>query len=118
MTEIAMSYDRQSDFLEILFEKPTPDEQAFELNFNIVLFVNPHSGKPINLTIIDYKRLLQMDKIPLDNLKKLPVRQQRKMRELVTSEPVSNFLKWVDEPRLKKPYVRILNPQFQELLAA
>lgn len=118
MTEIRIFYDHQSDMLEVLFEKPIVGEQTFELSFDIVLFVNPHTGKPINLTIIDYKRLLQMDKIPLDNLKKLAVRQQRKMRELIVSEPISNFLEWVDEPRLKKPYVRILNPQFQELLAA
>jgi len=118
MTEISMSYDRQSDFLEVLFEKPIAGEQAFELNQNIVLFVNPYTGRPINLTIIDYKRLLQMDKIPLDNLKKMPARQQKKVRELILNGPIRNFLEWVNEPRLKKPYVRILNPQFQELLAA
>ena len=118
MTEIRIFYDHQSDMLEVLFEKPIVGEQAFELSLDIILFVNPHTGKPINLTIVDYKRLLQMDKIPLDNLRRMSVQQQRKIRELISGEPIRNFLEWVDEPRLKKPYVRILNPEFQELLAA
>jgi hypothetical protein len=118
MTEIRIFYDQQSDMLEVLFEKPIVGEQAFELSFDIILFVNPHTGKPINLTILDYKRLLQMDKIPLNNLKNLPTQQQRKVRAIIDKEPVRNFLQWLDEPRLKKPYVRLLNPEFRTLLAA
>jgi len=104
--------------LEVLFEKPIVGEKALELGFDIILFVNPHSGKPINLTILDYKRLLQLDKVPLENLKKMSTGQQRKIRKLISSEPLSNFLELVDEIRLKKPYVRLLNPEFRQLLAA
>jgi hypothetical protein len=118
MTELRIFYDHESDMLEVLFEKPIIGEKAFELSFNIILFVNPRTGKPINLTILDYKRLLQMDKIPLENLKKMPANQQQKIRRLISSEPLSNFLELVNESRLKKPYVRLLNPEFRELLAA
>jgi hypothetical protein len=118
MTDIRISYDHQSDMLEVLFEKPIAGERAFELSFDIILFVNPHTGRPINLTILDYKRLLQMDKIPLENLKKMSLSQQRKIRRLITSEPLSNFLELIDKPRLKKPHVRLLNPEFRQLLAA
>lgn len=118
MTEIRIFYDHESDMLEVLFEKPIVGEKALELGFDIILFVNPHTGKPINLTILDYKRLLQMDKVPLENLKKMPTSQQRKIRKLISSEPLSNFLELVDEIRLKKPYVRLLNPEFRQLLAA
>jgi hypothetical protein len=118
MTELRIFYDHESDMLEVLFAEPTVDEQAFELSFNIILFVNSRTGKPVNLTILDYQRLSQFDKIALDKFEKMSVPRQRKMRALVSSEPISNFLEWVDEPRLKKPYVRILNPAFQELLAA
>lgn len=118
MTELRIFYDQQSDMLEVLFEKPIAGERAFELSFDIILFVNPHTGKPINLTVLDYKRLLQMDKVPLENLKKMPLSQQRKIRRLILREPPSNFLELIDEPRLKRPYVRLLNPEFQELLAA
>jgi hypothetical protein len=102
----------------VLFEKPIVGEQAFELGFGIILFVNPHTRRPINLTILDYKRLLQMDKVALDKLKEMPTKQRRKARELISSKPISNFLKWVDEPRLKKIYVRVLSPRVRELLAA
>ncbi len=118
MTEINIFYDQESDMLEVLFEKPIVGEQALELGFDIILFVNPHTGKPINLTILDYKRLLQMEKVPLENLKKMPVTQQRKVRRLLSSEPLSNFLELVEETRLKKPHVRLLNPEFRQLLAA
>jgi hypothetical protein len=118
MTELRIFYDQQSDMLEVLFEKPIVGEKAFELSFDIILFINPHTGKPINLTILDYKRLLQMDKIPLENLKKMPSSHQQKIRKLISSEPLSNFLELVNESRLKKPYVRLLNPEFRELLAA
>jgi len=118
MIELTISYDRQSDMLEVLFEKPIVGEKAFELSFDIILFVNPHTGKPINLTILDHKRLLHMDKIPLENLKKMPTSQQQKIRRLILSEPLSNFLELVDKPRLKKPHVRLLNPEFRKLLAA
>jgi len=55
MTELTISYDHESDMLEVLFEKPIVGEQAFELGFDIILFVNPHTGKPINLTIFGCK---------------------------------------------------------------
>lgn len=116
--ETKLFYDHDSDMLEVLFEKPIADERALELSFNIVLFLNPKTGKPINLTIIDYKRLLEMERIPLDNFRKLPPSLQRDLRLLLASEPISNFLEWVDEPRLKKPYVRILSPEVRHLLAA
>ncbi len=118
MIERRIFYDQQSDMLEGLFEKPIVGEKAFELSFHIILFINPHTGKPINLTVLDYKRLLQMDKIPFENLKKMSPSQQRKIRRLISSEPLSNFLELVDTPRLKKPHVRLLNPEFRELLAA
>ena len=118
LTELTISYDHEGDMLEVLFEKPIVDEQAFELGFGIILFVNPHTGKPINLTILDYKRLLQMDKVPLDKLKEMPMKQWRKACDLISSKPISNFLMWIDDPRLKQPHVRILNPAVQELLAA
>jgi hypothetical protein len=118
MTELRIFYDQQSDMLEVLFEKPIVGEKAVELSFDIILFVNPHTGKPINLTILDYKRLLQMDKIPLENLKKMSTSQQQKIRRLISSEPLSNFLELINESRLKKPYVRLLNPEFRQLLAA
>ncbi|MCI0698553.1 hypothetical protein L0337_41955 [candidate division KSB1 bacterium] len=103
--------------LEVLFEKPIAGERAFELSFDIILFVNPHTGKPINLTILDYKRLLKMDKIPLENLKTMPISQQRKIRRLLSSELLSNFLELLNGPRLKKNHVRLLNPEFRQLLA-
>ncbi|GEM_PF-5263219 len=118
MTELRIFYDQQSDMLEVLFEKPIVGEKAFELSFDIILFVNPHTGKPINLTILDYKRLQQMDKIPLENLKKMSTSQQQKVRRLLSSEPLSNFLELINESRLQKPYVRLLNPEFRQLLAA
>ncbi len=118
MTEIRFYYDRESDMLEVLFEKPAPHEQAIELNFNIVLFLNSRSGKPVNLTILDYQHLLEMEKIPLDNFQKLPALQQRRLRDLILREPVNRFLHWVEEPRLKKPHVRILSPEVRQLLAA
>jgi len=90
-TELTIYYDHESDRLEVLFEKPIVGEKAFALGFNIILFVNPHTGRPINLTILDYKRLLQMDKVALDKLKKMPAKQQRKMHELISSKPISNF---------------------------
>ncbi|MEK7728570.1 MAG: DUF2283 domain-containing protein [candidate division KSB1 bacterium] len=116
--ETKIFYDHDSDMLEVLFEKPIADERAPELSFNIVLFLNPKTGKPINLTILDYKRLLEMERIPLDNFRKFPPSLQRDLRLLRASGPSSNFLEWVDEPRLKKPYVRILSPEVRHLLAA
>ncbi len=116
--ETKLFYDHDSDLLEVLFEKPIADEHALELSFNIVLFLHPETGKPINLTILDYKRLLEMERIPLDNFRKLPPTLQHDIRRLLANEPISNFLEWVEEPRLKKPHVRILSPEVRRLLAA
>jgi len=118
MSEIKISYDSESDVLEVLFAKPSPDELALELSFNVVLFVNPRTFRALNLMILDYTQLLEMEKIHLDELEKMPLSIQRKILHLLTSDPVRNFLQLVGDSRSRKRYARVCSPRVQDLLAA
>ncbi len=92
------SYDKETDVLYISFSPGEKATAAVELNENILLRFNRSEKRAIGLTLMDFSVLVQLTKFgprsfPMTGLQDLEPEWQDMVINIITSPPVSQFLK-------------------------
>ena len=115
MSLIRFCYDTEGDILDITFDTGKPNQrEGFELNDNIVLFVDRETDRPLGLMFISYSKLLLQKSSFLDHLDTMPLPQQHRLMKSLGSELLTPFLMLVSPTTHE---VQIGNPSVNELLA-
>jgi hypothetical protein len=96
-TPVRLVYDQEADILEIFFGENEP-ATGVELTDHILLRLNRPTKRAISLLLLDFSILAERTEYgprsySLDNLDKLPEDLRELVLQLVTSLPVSQFLK-------------------------
>jgi len=121
MSLIRFCYDTEGDILDITFDFGKPNQrEGFELNDNIVLFVDRETDRPLGLMFISYSKLLQKI-MSLDYLDTMPPAQQHRLMKILGTDLLKPFLtlvspRWIGAGSAK-PEVRVGNPNVNELVA-
>lgn len=114
MSLIRFCYDTEGDILDITFDFGKPNQrEGFELNDNIVLFVDRETDRPLGLMFISYSKLIQK-LMSLDYLDTMPPAQQHRLMKILGADLLKPFLTLVSPA---KPEVRVGNPNVNELVA-
>jgi len=92
-----IEYDPEADILELFFDS-TQATTAVHLHDSIVLRLNQVERRPSGLIVVGYRHLSRPTtvgprSIPLNKLESLPGDLRTLVIELITSPPVSDFLK-------------------------
>ena len=112
---IRFCYDAEGDILDITFGSGKPNHrEGFELNDNIVLFIDRETDCPLGLMFISYSKLLLQKSWFLDYLSAMPLTQQHRLMKILESDFLKPFLTVVSST---KPEVQIGNPNVNELVA-
>lgn len=87
-------YDEEGDILDVFFldESKNVAETGYELREGVVLFVTANMS-PVQLTIVNFHRSTQVPVLHFDLLKKQPSKIRSKLLQLLTSPPLSTFLR-------------------------
>jgi hypothetical protein len=96
-TPVRLVYDQEADILEIFFGENEP-ATGIELTDQILLRLNQKTRRAISLMVLDFSILTERTEYgprsyPVDKLDDLPEELQELVLQLVTSLPVSQFLK-------------------------
>src|SRR5215510_4409794 len=96
-TPVRLVYDQEADILEIFFGENEP-ATGVELTDYILLRLNQQTKRAISLTLLDFSILTERTEYgprsyPLDKLDELPEDLRELVLQLITSMPVSQFLK-------------------------
>lgn len=96
-TPVRLVYDQEADILEIFFGANEP-ATGVELTDHIILRLNQQTKRAISLLLIDFSVLTERTEYgprsyPLNKLDDLPESLRELVLQLVTSPPVSQFLK-------------------------
>ncbi len=96
-TPVRLVYDPEADILEIFFGENEP-ATGVELTDHIVLRLNQQTKRALSLLILDFSILTERTEYgprsyPLDKLEDIPEDLRELVLRLVTSMPVSQFLK-------------------------
>lgn len=96
-TTVRLVYDQEADILEIFFGT-NEVATGVELTDHIILRLNQQTKRPISLLLIDFSVLTERTEYgprsyPLNKLDDLPETLRGLVLQLVTSLPVSQFLK-------------------------
>jgi hypothetical protein len=96
-TPVRLVYDQEADILEIFFGTNEP-ATGVELTDHIILRLNQQTKRAISLLLLDFSILTERTEYgprsyPLNTLDDLPESLRELVLQLVTSLPVSQFLK-------------------------
>ncbi len=96
-TPVRLVYDHEADILDIFFGQNEP-ATGIELTDQILLRLNKKTKRAISLMVLDFSILTEQTNYgprsyPLDKLDDLPEDLHSLVLKLVTSMPVSQFLK-------------------------
>ncbi len=96
-TPVRLVYDQEADILEIFFGTNEP-ATGVELTDHIILRLNQQTKRAMSLLLIDFSILTERTEYgprsyPLNTLDDLPESLRELVLQLVTSLPVSQFLK-------------------------
>lgn len=96
-TPVRLVYDQETDILEIFFGE-NEAATGIDLTDHIILRLNQQTKRAISLMLIDFSILTERTEYgprsyPLDQLSNLPEHLRDLVLQLVTSMPVSQFLK-------------------------
>lgn len=96
-TPVRLMYDQEADILDIFFGENEP-ATGIELTDHIILRINQKTKRSISLLLLDFSILTERTEYgprsyPLDKLDELPEDLRELVLQLVTSMPVSQFLK-------------------------
>jgi len=94
---VEMEYDQDGDMLEIFFQKGAATS-AVELADPIILRFDRETGTAISLSILTFSKVVEKIELGprsfhLDGLDSLPDTMRRMVSKIITSSPVSTFLK-------------------------
>ncbi len=93
---VTYNYDREGDILEIFFRKG--GGCGVELADGIVLRYDVETGEPLSLIFLCFSTMMQPTELgpmsfPLTGLDDLPPEMRETVQRIITSPPVSHFLK-------------------------
>jgi hypothetical protein len=96
-TPVRLVYDQEADILEIFFGE-NEVATGIDLTDHIILRLNQQTKRAVSLTLIDFSILTERTvygprSYPLDSLHNLPEELRDLALQLVTTMPVSQFLK-------------------------
>lgn len=94
---VQLEYDEDADMLEIFFDKG-PASSAIELADPLILRFNRETGQALSLSILTFSKVTQMTELGprsfrLDGLEPLPASLREIVVRIITTPPVSHFLK-------------------------
>lgn len=92
-----LSYDSEGDVLEVVFDETLHHAQieqtACRLRDGFILYVAADSGKPIQLTIVNYLGLAHLPVVHFDGWQQLTEAEQKQFLPVITSPSVTTFFK-------------------------
>ena len=96
---VQLEYDQDGDMLEIFFEKG-PASGAIELADPLILRFDRETGKALSLSILTFSQVMQVTELgprsfQLYDLESLPNSLREIVVKMITTPPVSYFLKVV-----------------------
>ena len=96
-TPVRLVYDREADILEIFFGQNEPGT-GVELTEHILLRINLQTHRPISVTVLHFSILTEHTEYgprsyALDKLNEVPEEIRERVLQVVTTMPVSQFLK-------------------------
>ncbi len=113
----SFSYDAEGDVLEVIFDEALHRAQvrqrAYRLRQGIMLFVATESLKLVQLTLVNYRRLMPFPQIDFDGWRKLKASEKTLLKPIVSSPAFSAFIK-LDTTT---GYGHIASPNMPEMLA-
>lgn len=94
---VEIEYDQDGDMLEIFFQKG-PATNAIELADPIILRFDRASGTAVSLSILTFSKVIEKTDLGprsfrIDGLDRLPDSLREMVSKIITSPPVSTFLK-------------------------
>lgn len=120
-TPVRLVYDHEADILEIFFGE-NESATGIELNDHIVIRLNRETKRAIGLILLDFSILTERTEYgprsyPLDKLDELPDDLRELVLQLLTSTPVSQFLKTFQFQASPTKCVPLTYVEFQSELA-
>lgn len=90
-----LSYYPEGDLLEVIFDTSSHcvKKTVYRLRDGLMLFVAVDSAKPVQLTIVNYHRLVQMPTFYFNGWKRLKAADRKKLLPALNSPLVSAFVK-------------------------
>lgn len=94
---VELEYDQDGDMLEIFFQKG-PATSAIELADPIILRFDRETGMAVSLSILTFSKVVEKTELGprsfrLSGLDLLPTTMRQLVSKIITSPPVSTFLK-------------------------
>ncbi len=94
---VHLEYDQDGDMLEIFFA-PGPASGALELADPLILRFDHKTGKALSLSVLTFSKIMQMTELGphsfrLHDLETLPSALRKMVINMITTPPVSHFLK-------------------------
>ena len=87
-------YDEEGDVLDVIFKDVALNgsQAGYELRQGVVLYVNARMS-PLQLTVVNFRRLTQLPVIYFDRLEKQPKKVREKLLAQIVSPPLSSLLR-------------------------
>ncbi len=115
---VQLEYDEAADMLEIFFATG-PASGAIELADPLILRFDRESGQALSLSILTFSKITQVTELGprsfrLNGLESLPAALRESVVRMITSPPVSHFLKITADPQawaVERAYIQDLLAQ-------
>ncbi len=87
-------YDGEGDVLDVIFKGAALNgsQAGYELRQGVVLYVTAKMA-PLQLTVVNFRRLTQLPVIYFDRLEKQPKKIRQKLLTQITSPPLCSLLR-------------------------
>lgn len=112
-----LDYDEEGDILEVIFNeslhRAEVEQVAYRLLDGFMLYVAVDSMKPVQLTVVNFRRLSELPVIHFIGWKKLKASDRKKLLPILSSSVVSIFFKL--DP--KTGYGRLANSTIFDIVA-
>jgi hypothetical protein len=109
-------YDPEGDVLDVIFDERlhrAEKKAAYELSDGFILYVTSDSMKPIQLTVVNYRRLAQLPKFQFYGWERLKAADRKKLLPILSSPSVSAIIKL--DP--KTGYGHLASPPMLEMFS-
>jgi hypothetical protein len=112
---MVLSYDPEGDILEVIFDESLhrAEQDAFELRDGLVLYTTVDPLKPVQLTVVNYRRLARLPAFHFNRWQRIKAADRKKLMPILDSPALSNFLK-IDP---KTGYGHLASPPILEMVS-
>jgi hypothetical protein len=110
-----LSYDPEGDILEVVFDENLhrAEQVAYKLRQGMILYVTADKPKPVQLTLGNYRTLMQFPHVKFEGWKKLSASDKKLLKPILASPTVSAFLRLDPETG----YGHLAGPGMPEILS-